>query len=139
MKTGFKFTDVLFTCIDCSKQVFKQGKRVNLTAKLCGYCNSLKKRGKVVDQNRPVKATKLASVDKKDLNKDNMTVDDVFKTPNPQIAPVETGNKTQDIVERVGQYHSLLSRVIELLTELKPEHNETFLSLWTKAKQDLNG
>jgi len=129
---------LLFVCKKCNESVFRAGVKVNTDLKLCGYCNSLKK-GKVVSQDSPVKATKLPSVEKKDLNKDNITVDDVFKTPNPSTAIPETGNKTQDIVERISQYHSLLSRVIELLLELKPDHDETFLTLWIKAKQDLNG
>jgi len=138
MKTGFKFTDVLFTCVDCNKQVFKQGKRVNLTSKLCGYCNSLKK-GKKELKDKTVISPKQNPVELSSVNPDKITVDDVFRTPNPPLEFKESKDNTQAIVERVSQYHSLLSRVIELLSELKPDHNETFLSLWTKAKQDLNG
>ena len=133
-----KSKSVQFVCVKCNEPVYRLGVKVNKTKLLCGYCNKLKKRGKVVNQDRPIKATKLPPVETSPTNPDKITVDDVFKTPNPSTAIPETGNKTQDIVERISQYHSLLSRVIELLLELKPDHNETFLSLWTKAKQDLN-
>jgi|SRR3989304_5345753 len=132
-----KSKTVQFVCVKCNEPVYRLGVKVNFGLKLCGYCSKLKKKGKVVDQDGPVKATKLPSVETFPTNPDKITVDDVFKTPNPSMSIPETGDNTKDIVERINQYHSILSRVIESLLELKPDHDETFLSLWTKAKQDL--
>ena len=121
-----------FTCIKCNSEVYRLGKKVDIKHKTCGKCidkslvqlfgdSNLKPPSKVVET--------------KNSTKGDMALDDVFKTPNPQIEPLQTtGDKTQDILARVEQYRVVLSKVVELVAELKQDHSETFLTLWGKAK-----
>ena len=118
----FKRT-VKFICVKCGTKVFRVTPKVNLESKLCSNCNA----GKII---KPVEEPE---------KKTNLTVDDVFKTVNPEIEPVKTNSLfDEEIAGKIRTYQLLLSRVVDLLLELKPDHNETFLTLWLKAKEELH-
>jgi transcription elongation factor Elf1 len=102
---------VQFTCEECKQDVYRLGKKVNLSLKICGKCNN----------SRPLPASQVAP----------KVRESVKVAENVAEIAEQSASVSSDVKAALVQYRNILDRVEKLMVEYP---QATFIELWEKAK-----